>query len=1055
MTSTSQLYDFVPVGYLILDEFAVILEANLAAAGLLGAERGLLIGKPLAGFVDEEVGNSLRLHFRQALETESTQTCDIRLAIEEGNQVSLRLESSVIRNEDGSPERFRTAVIDIGRTREAELKESEERFRLLYENAPLGYQSLDENGCFLEINRAWSDLLGYSREEVIGKWCGHFFTPPYREKFTIYFPQFKAAGKIHGIEFEMVKKDGSLITVAADGRIAHDEHGRFRQTHCILHDITEHKRAEEARALSEKIYRQMFEGSRAVKLLIDPESGELIDANPAATDFYGYPTRDLKQMKISDINVLPPEQIFAEMTKAKTEQRLHFFFKHRLASGDMRDVEVHSSPLDLGNQRILYSIIHDITERKQAEEAVDQANKNWELTFDSISDMVMVLDNQHRILRANKAMADALGMTELELIGKFCFEVVHGRKEPIAFCPHSELLTDGEQHSAEVVEPRLGGTYDVRVSPLVDDTGLVVGCVHAARDITKRKNAEESLRKSEQRLELALQGADLGLWDWYVETGEATANQRGAEIAGYSLDEIEQSFSFWESLVHPDDHPRALEKIVNHMRGLSDNFEDEYRVKHRSGDWKWVLARGKITERDLEGKPLRVTGTFLDITDKKLAEVQASEANELREKIVSESPMGIAVFRADGQCISANEALGKTIGADKQGILTQNFRNLASWKESGLLADAEQVLSGGVNNQREVHLTSTFGKSVWVNARMARLTAGGEPHLLILLNDITERRTAENELKFEREQLLSLFESINEVILVIDPQTYEILYANKFTEDMYGKRLIGGVCYERLNGFDAPCERCHNENILKLQGQPYRWEYRNPVLKKDFLATDRMIRWPDGRDVKFQIAVDISERNRAEEEREHLKAQLLQAQKMEAIATLAGGIAHDFNNLLQVVLGYSDMMLFDKKSKDPDYNRLETIRRAALDGSELAKGLLAFSRRLEPNTRPVNLNHEIDRVRTYWKERFPRWSGSKPLAADNLKTTNVDPVQIQQVLMNLAVNAVHAMPDGGRLTIETANVTLDEDYCRTIWRFSLGNTCCSRYRIPATGWTRK
>ena len=286
------------------------------------------------------------------------------------------------------------------------------------------------------------------------------------------------------------------------------------------------------------------------------------------------------------------------------------------------------------------------------------------------------------------------------------------------------------------------------------------------------------------------------------------------------------------------------------------------------------------------------------------------------------------------------------------------------------MADAEQVLSGGVNNQREVHLTSTFGKSVWVNARMARLTAGGEPHLLILLNDITERRTAENELKFEREQLLSLFESINEVILVIDPQTYEILYTNKFTEDMYGKRLIGGVCYERLNGFDAPCEFCHNENILKLQGQPHRWEYRNPVMKKHFLATDRMIRWPDGRDVKFQIAVDISERNRAEEEREHLKAQLLQAQKMEAIATLAGGIAHDFNNLLQVIVGYSDMMLFDKKSADPDYTRLETIRRAALDGSELAKGILAFSKRLESNIRPVNLNHEIERERNLRKERF-------------------------------------------------------------------------------------
>ena len=131
----------------------------------------------------------------------------------------------------------------------------------------------------------------------------------------------------------MVEKDGSRITVAVDGRIGHDEQGKFKQTHCILHDITEQKKAEEARARSEKIYRQMFEGSRAVKLLIDPGSGELIDANPAAEHFYGYAVDDLKRMKISDINILPPKQIFAEMAKAKTMHRQQFLFQTQTGVG--------------------------------------------------------------------------------------------------------------------------------------------------------------------------------------------------------------------------------------------------------------------------------------------------------------------------------------------------------------------------------------------------------------------------------------------------------------------------------------------------------------------------------------------------------------------------------------------------------------------------------------------------------------------------------------------------------------------------------------------------
>ena len=142
-----------------------------------------------------------------------------------------------------------------------------------------------------------------------------------------YFPQFKASGEIHGLEFEMVKKGGARITVAVDGRIGYDEQGKFKQTHCILHDITERKRAEETRARSEKIYRQMFQGSRAVKLLINPESGELIDANPAAEHFYGYAVDDLKRMNISEINALPADQIFAEMTKAKTAHTATFLFQ--------------------------------------------------------------------------------------------------------------------------------------------------------------------------------------------------------------------------------------------------------------------------------------------------------------------------------------------------------------------------------------------------------------------------------------------------------------------------------------------------------------------------------------------------------------------------------------------------------------------------------------------------------------------------------------------------------------------------------------------------------
>ena len=299
------------------------------------------------------------------------------------------------------------------------MRESEEKFRLLYENAPLGYQSLDENGFFLEVNQAWLDTLGYSRNEVIGKWCGDFLTAPYQEKFTLYFQQFKETGDIRGIEFEMVKRDRSTIFVTADGKIGRDRQGRFKQTHCILHDVTE---------------------------------------------------------------------------------------------------------------------------RKKAEESLDRANREWERTFNSMPDLIMVLDTHHKILRANKSMAVALGITEREVIGKCCYELVHKEKEPPEFCPHSKLLADGESHSVEVIEHRLGGTYKIRVSPVIDDNGQAIGSVHILRDITERKQMEESLRKSENDTALSFEESRDGVYS-VLRDGEITnANLSFLKLFGYASEIIGKRF---------------------------------------------------------------------------------------------------------------------------------------------------------------------------------------------------------------------------------------------------------------------------------------------------------------------------------------------------------------------------------------------------------------------------------------------------------------------------------------------------------------------------------
>ncbi len=692
----------------------------------------------------------------------------------------------------------------------------------------------------------------------------------------------------------------------------------------IVSDITQQKLKEKTLRESEERYRMLFdnmlEGFSHCKMIFEdgrPQDFVYLHVNDAFERLTGL--KNVVGRKVTE--VIPG-------IKESNPELLEIYGKVAL-TGNPEKFETYVDPLGIWFSVSVYStkreyfvaVFDNITERKRAEEALRTSEAqlsnavkmarlgHWE--YDVAKDLFTFNDHFYQLFRTTAEQVGGYTMPSADYARRF----VHPDDMAVVGEETRKAIETKDPHFSRQLEHRILyadgeiGYITVQFFVTKDDLGRTVKTYGVNQDVTERKRVEESLRKSEERLDLALQGGDLGLWDLHIPTGQAVANQRAAEIAGYSLDEIEQNFGFWERLLHPDDRQRALEKVFNHLAGLTDHYEDEYRVRHKSGHWRWIFSRGKVTERDQDGKPLRMTGTYLDITDRKTSELQVAEANELRERIVSDSPMGIAVYKSDGQCISANEALGRILGADRERLLTQNFRNLTSWKVSGLLADAELVLSGGINNQRELNFTSTFGKIVWVNARMARLASGDEPQLLVVINDITERK-------------------------------------------------------------------------------------------------------------------------KAEEEQDHLKAQLLQAQKMEATGTLAGGIAHDFNNLLTVVMGFSELLLAEKDQKHPEYADLQKIFHAAKNGAELVQRLLMFSRKSEPKPIPMDLNKQIVQIEKLLRRTIPRMVDILLELSADLPRINADPSQVEQVLMNLAVNARDAMPDKGKLTVRTDIVTLDEEYCR-------------------------
>jgi len=287
--------------------------------------------------------------------------------------------------------------IEIERAKaEKALKRSEERFRLLYERAPLGYQSLDINGNFVEVNQAWLDTLGYAREEVMGKFFGDFLSPDWSDHFKKYFPRFKTAGEILGVEFEMLRKDGSKILVSFHGKIGEDHKGNFKQTHCILYDITDRRQAEEKLLESETELNVCYENAPLVMLLVDRER-RVIKMNAAAVSMAmrsaeksiglrggealrcAHASDDLKGCGFGPAC----ESCGVRNTVIKTFQSGNRFhrveaiipYAHPDGTVDMH-VLVSSAPLTVLEKHRVLVCIEDITERKKVEETLLKERNN-------------------------------------------------------------------------------------------------------------------------------------------------------------------------------------------------------------------------------------------------------------------------------------------------------------------------------------------------------------------------------------------------------------------------------------------------------------------------------------------------------------------------------------------------------------------------------------------------------------------------------------------------------------------------------------------------------
>ena len=427
----------------------------------------------------------------------------------------------------------------------AEYTVSEESLCTLAEVINDGLAMIDENMRFIYANTRFCELIGYRRNEIIGRFVTDFLDEADQKILTEQLARRKS-GKRDLYELALIRKGGKKTCVLVSPRPIFSADGNFKGSIAVVTDISDRKQAEdqllsatqelelrvqertsdlveankklkqeiairaqteEELRESEQRYRSLFKNNHAVILLIDPASAEIIDANPAACAFYGWSQEKLTSMKITDINILSKEQVFQEMERAKAEERHHFLFRHRLANEEVRDVEVYSGPIRVRGKELLCSIIHDITDRKRTEQELRNSKDLLEKVFTSQQDALFILDKSvpARIVDCNPAAVKMFGYSRQEILDRETNFLHVDESSLREFQDHlyPAIVENGFMHLAEFEMKRKDGKVfptEHTVMTLTDEEGERIGWVSVVRDITARKRAEEEQQKMRGQL---------------------------------------------------------------------------------------------------------------------------------------------------------------------------------------------------------------------------------------------------------------------------------------------------------------------------------------------------------------------------------------------------------------------------------------------------------------------------------------------------------------------------------------------------------------------------
>lgn len=704
---------------------------------------------------------------------------------------------------------------------------------------------------------------------------------------------------------------------------------------------------------------------------------------------------------------------------------ISFELRFLCLNGNYKWIEWSVAPLRGGKD--LYAVGRDVTRRRQSAEFLQTSEARFRSLLEALPAIVYEVEAQF-------PYKPFYVSPQIESLG-FSLEEWHGHDNLWLKLIHPDDRERVERATTDAMRRREKNEYEYRIITrngeerwihdqgqfIFDENNDPVCWQGVMLDITARKQAESSLRDSEERYRIVAETATDAIVTVDDDNSILYVNSAAEKVFGYTVPEmigknLEMLMPDYSPRVHRDaatlSNQHSAAQPILQLPGL-----------HKSGrEISVEISLGEF--KNQHGHSF--TGVIRDVSERQRVEkaLQTSEA-EMRALFAAMRDV-ILVADRDGRYLKVAPTNPSLLYKPPVEIVGKTIEELFPPERARLFMETVRralELQAPVNIEYPLNIDGT---DVWFSGTASPME---ENSVIWVARDITERKQAEEALRASEKRYRQMFEKNLSVQLLIDPFSGEIVDANPAACDFYGyqREQLRVMNIKQINTLDSTSVAA--EMQLAVMERHNRFVFRHQLASGD-LRDVEVFSSPmemDGRQLLYSIVYDITEHLRAQTALGESEEKLRQSQKLEAVGQLAGGIAHDFNNLLTAILGYSDLLLRQHPPDDPSHKKIVGINKAGERASGLTRQLLAFSRKQVLQPKVFCLNETVESI----EEMLQHIIGEQIELVCALRTDcgliKADPIEIERVLLNLAVNARDAMPDGGRLLIETNQVELSED----------------------------